>query len=107
MGAASEWWRVVAMTEQFRVGRIAQIVNGEAAVAPCRKAEISGADEMMQRCPFAERSGGDLVTGAVHTGQPPATRQLRSRWIRSEEHTSELQSMTHIVCRPLLAKNKT
>src|SRR5437899_8214055 len=27
--------------------------------------------------------------------------------MRSEEHTSELQSLRHIVCRPLLAKEKT
>src|SRR5439155_4320263 len=29
------------------------------------------------------------------------------RWIRSEEHTSELQSRGHLVCRLLLEKKKT
>src|SRR3989449_5744494 len=29
-----------------------------------------------------------------------------SRWIRSEEHTSELQSRLHLVCRLLLEKKK-
>src|SRR5437016_12057709 len=28
-------------------------------------------------------------------------------WIRSEEHTSELQSLTNLVCRLLLEKKKT
>src|SRR5690348_17942091 len=27
-------------------------------------------------------------------------------WLRSEEHTSELQSPVHLVCRPLLEKKK-
>src|SRR2546422_7484465 len=35
-------------------------------------------------------------------------RQLRERRLRSEEHTSELQSRLHLVCRLLLEKkNKT
>src|SRR5262249_6822311 len=41
------------------------------------------------------RSGGQEVT-AVHDCSIP----------RSEEHTSELQSLTHIVCRLLLLKKK-
>src|SRR5690348_18408506 len=31
---------------------------------------------------------------------------LRSAWSRSEEHTSELQSPVHLVCRLLLEKKK-
>src|SRR5205814_10514034 len=30
----------------------------------------------------------------------------RTTCVRSEEHTSELQSLRHLVCRPLLDKNK-
>src|SRR5205814_8564996 len=30
-----------------------------------------------------------------------------SSWMRSEEHTSELQSLRHLVCRLLLEKKKT
>src|SRR5258708_19564497 len=42
------------------------------------------------------------------TGQPPsATACSRCRGIRSEEHTSELQSPDHLVCRLLLEKKKT
>src|SRR2546422_3422721 len=40
--------------------------------------------------------GGDQVTA-------PASRQIRDR---SEEHTSELQSRLHLVCRLLLEKKK-
>src|ERR1039458_10528452 len=38
----------------------------------------------------------------------PASSPNCSRWrtIRSEEHTSELQSLRHLVCRLLLEKNK-
>src|SRR5437899_8154517 len=33
-------------------------------------------------------------------------RARRQRWFRSEEHTSELQSLRHLVCRLLLEKKK-
>src|SRR5262245_65055955 len=37
----------------------------------------------------------------------PAVSSARSRtWSRSEEHTSELQSLRHLVCRLLLEKKK-
>src|SRR5258705_1830911 len=37
---------------------------------------------------------------------PPITRNGRVRLFRSEEHTSELQSLRHLVCRLLLEKKK-
>src|SRR2546429_4574725 len=49
-----------------------------------------------------------LGFGAV--GYPIASRTQLPAWaillIRSEEHTSELQSRPHVACRPLLAKTK-
>src|SRR2546430_7026715 len=33
-------------------------------------------------------------------------RRLREHWLRSEEHTSELQSQSNLVCRLLLVKKK-
>src|SRR5438093_9440210 len=44
-----------------------------------------------ESCPFCE--GHETIT-------PPG------RWERSEEHTSELQSLTNLVCRLLLEKKK-
>src|SRR3989442_3385366 len=37
----------------------------------------------------------------------PCRAKLNRGFIRSEEHTSELQSRPHLVCRLLLAKKKT
>src|SRR5258705_12671840 len=45
--------------------------------------------------------GGDLL------GQGGRGRSAAARRIRSEEHTSELQSLRHLVCRLLLEKKKT
>src|SRR3712207_8693826 len=47
------------------------------------------------------RIGGSVPGSAPPTESPP----LRPR--RSEEHTSELQSRQHLVCRLLLAQNST
>src|SRR5262245_62380078 len=43
---------------------------------------------------------------ARRTAAAPTRRRGRSRW-RSEEHTFELQSLRHLVCRLLLEKKKT
>src|SRR2546422_4837799 len=58
-----------------------------------------------RRSPRASRGGG---------APPPAARACRRRAgpaargpARSEEHTSELQSRLHLVCRLLLEKKKT
>src|SRR5947199_6825259 len=42
-----------------------------------------------------------LSDGAIERAGPPA-----DFWTRSEEHTSELQSLRHLVCRLLLEKKK-
>src|SRR5439155_4100715 len=47
-------------------------------------------------CPAWE-AGGGVVRAVVRSHQPPP---------RSEEHTSELQSRGHLVCRLLLEKKK-
>src|SRR5687768_18368175 len=39
-------------------------------------------------------------------GSPPAAQRLSEIRARSEEHTSELQSRLHLVCRLLLEKKK-
>src|SRR5205823_8218350 len=38
---------------------------------------------------------------------PPGSSRPRPPWTRSEEHTSELQSLAYLVCRLLLEKKKT
>src|SRR5688572_31923250 len=48
----------------------------------------------------------DLVPGAVRVVQPVDQRVLEQRAVRSEEHTSELQSQSNLVCRLLLEKKK-
>src|SRR2546422_8515923 len=54
------------------------------------------------------RSSGTVVSGrrAKDTWSAP-TPDCGSKKLRSEEHTSELQSRLHLVCRLLLEKKKT
>src|SRR2546429_1010950 len=57
------------------------------------------------RSPPAPRQAADRSAGGcAHRGarDPPSARSSR----RSEEHTSELQSRLHLVCRLLLEKKK-
>src|SRR5947208_6640095 len=48
----------------------------------------------------------DLPGRPGHRGPRPTRTGCGPRWPRSEEHTSELQSPDHLVCRLLLEKKK-
>src|SRR5947199_4615060 len=50
---------------------------------------------------------GGLRAGRPRRGARPRGRQLGRAGCRSEEHTSELQSLRHLVCRLLLEKKKS
>src|SRR2546430_9511521 len=53
--------------------------------------------EAASRCPASQR---------LNASSSCASRRRRSASLRSEEHTSELQSQSKLVCRLLLEKNK-
>src|SRR2546422_2422798 len=59
--------------------------------------------------PRLRYSRDDAALGyAPGATRPPTSRSRRpSPYTRSEEHTSELQSRLHLVCRLLLEKKKT
>src|SRR5205814_9892184 len=66
------------------------------------------AGRRVRRRPSAHEPGGaawpNLPGG--HAVGKPARRRRRPGHPRSEEHTSELQSLRHLVCRLLLEKKK-
>src|SRR5258708_22170586 len=59
----------------------------------------------VEQCEVVAASKFALVYDAVEPFLPEE--RVRRRRIRSEEHTSELQSPDHLVCRLLLEKKKT
>src|SRR5687768_17786257 len=48
----------------------------------------------------------DRPASGARTNSRPARASSAAAWYRSEEHTSELQSRLHLVCRLLLEKKK-
>src|SRR5437870_11051234 len=73
------------------------------------------------QCPLRHAAHGDDALDAFRKGRsvafcgqpvieslsPPTDRFSQMAALRSEEHTSELQSRGHLVCRLLLEKKKT
>src|SRR3989442_8937665 len=57
-------------------------------------------------CAARVSDGGARVSAARHPGADRARRTAARLPRRSEEHTSELQSRPHLVCRLLLEKKK-
>src|SRR5688572_31364129 len=47
-----------------------------------------------------------IAAGAAEAGSPPGLISATPDELRSEEHTSELQSQSNLVCRLLLEKKK-
>src|SRR5437016_6872737 len=72
------------------------------------------ASHVRDRDQAAPRTGvvRDVSMGRISAGLPRRRRNQESTlsapapWARSEEHTSELQSLTNLVCRLLLEKKK-
>src|SRR5258706_8576598 len=74
---------------------------------------VAGADELDQPFKTAERRrriraqiDHDLVMRDLDVLACDDDRGFRRKCVRSEEHTSELQSLTNLVCRLLLEKKK-
>src|SRR3989442_1569124 len=114
-------WRGVVVSDDMRMGAIEQHYGaGDAAVRALRAGVdlILIADDRLPGDRSASAETLKTIRGAVRRGRLPAGRvdealarvaALRSRLLtpaRSEEHTSELQSRPHLVCRLLLEKKK-
>src|SRR2546427_2547440 len=71
---------------------------------------VAGVDHDVDRAREAAHPPGDVVLVDGHDGaaldRPAARLQLAGLEARSEEHTSELQSQSNLVCRLLLEKKK-
>ena len=79
MGAAWKRRRPVDVREQPRPRDIGEIVDGEAAVTPCRITTVAGRDHVVERdSPSCGKHRG-LAGRPIHAGQPPARDDLRLR----------------------------
>src|SRR5690625_5996454 len=56
--------------------------------------------------PYGDIPSWHLAEGIMWTEENPSQDAFLPRYVRSEEHTSELQSRGHLVCRLLLEKKK-
>src|SRR2546427_3662106 len=72
------------------------------SIAPNTLADRSRIQEQDSDSTFA----ASLLIGASRGRAPLRTTTLKSAPMRSEEHTSELQSQSNLVCRLLLEKKK-
>src|SRR2546429_3170327 len=77
--------------------------------ASCQASEMSvrpPEEAAEYRCPRTNGVRSSASRASVSFGYRQPARISRYRSLRSEEHTSELQSRLHLVCRLLLEKKK-
>src|SRR5438105_11763262 len=67
---------------------------------------ISGAAQTLRQALDASPPAGQLSAATAPASSQPVVRVSIETLIRSEEHTSELQSRVDLVCRLLLEKKK-
>src|SRR2546422_4988783 len=67
---------------------------------------VSGSDHLTAYNVYAEAVNNHGYLGEVYGLPRHLFHKTIDRWARSEEHTSELQSRLHLVCRLLLEKKK-
>src|SRR5207253_11299624 len=67
---------------------------------------ISVSDGPFSLTNYTKGQGSTLKKNALFYGKKAKLNELDFKIIRSEEHTSELQSRGHLVCRLLLEKKK-
>src|SRR2546427_8714081 len=88
-------------------------INAQGGLLGKRKIETIFADEAagtdgnvkeLRRMKLSENI--ELFTGVISSGNTPALGPVAEELRRSEEHTSELQSQSNLVCRLLLEKKK-
>src|SRR5258708_24938776 len=87
-------------TTLFRSRRFQKVDLGGRPIDP-RRPSVG-----MKRHDLAVVVGLEVGAG-IHRQVVPLHPDRWAAWIRSEEHTSELQSPDHLVCRLLLEKKKT
>src|SRR5690554_7663573 len=74
---------------------------------PMNEAEVSQPKEGLNVFWFLIHNGMLFISIALGKRNRLKSKRMIERVLRSEEHTSELQSRPHLVCRLLLEKKKT
>src|SRR5258705_2675559 len=71
----------------------------------CNNPYVIGTNILNRTCPLVRMTMNENID--VHLSCNCSKRVQLANWnVRSEEHTSELQSLRHLVCRLLLEKKK-
>src|SRR5438876_9229542 len=70
------------------------------------RSRLRGGSHARRTRPSPGNRRSHRMWGAGRPGSTLGGRHRRTHWSRSEEHTSELQSPVHLVCRLLLEKKK-
>ena len=79
--SAPERWVQVAMRQQFRVGRIAEIDQRQPAVSPGTICDVPGNDRVVQRDAIAFLPGWLFAASRPHARQVPPTHLAWPSWI--------------------------
>src|SRR5690554_7064650 len=96
-------WRLLAICLLVLAGGTA--VADPSVCVDCHEGEVAEWSRSQHAVAMAEASP-EAVAGDF-SGARYQDSELAVQFLRSEEHTSELQSRPHLVCRLLLEKKKT
>src|SRR5215472_12901613 len=90
MGAAWKRRAPVDVRYEFRLSRVAEIMDGEAAIAPSAIAPITCRNHMVQSDAAACRQSRRLASRAIHSWHPPPSHNLGLRDILQVHHAEKV-----------------
>src|SRR5215467_3922738 len=94
MGAAWKRRTPVDVRNEFRLSRVAEIMDGEAAIAPSTVAPITGRNHMVQSDSAACRQSRRLACRAIHSWHPPPPHNLGLRDVLQVHHAEKVIGKT-------------
>jgi len=98
VGAAGKRRTPVDVRNQLGLGGVAEIMDGEAAVAPGSVAAITGRNHVMQGNAAARRQSRWLAGRTIHAGHPPAPYDFGLGNVLQIDHAKKVIGETIQVC---------
>src|SRR5688572_22677581 len=105
-GVSAVWWPLPSITDDTTACRCGLGSAGAGALGLGRGLRGIAIEPLLPLAPHKFQCVGRARDGEQHGAPQPCEHEYVQDQARSEEHTSELQSQSNLVCRLLLEKKK-
>src|SRR3989441_5264436 len=108
LGIRAQYWMVLELVVDWQIERVARhdVLVVDLSLAEQVPDPLLGGLDVLREFPDADVARSVGLVAALGAAEAPMASTTTGASARSEEHTSELQSLAYLVCRLLLEKKK-